>query len=96
MKKSVFIVGAGHGLSSSLARLCAENNMYITNITTPANFFHLLRRQIHNPFRMPLVVFTPNRLLRDMDSLNKPDLDISQLGDLEATQALLMEVGALQ
>ena len=46
----------------------------------------------------PLVTdgVTPNRLLEDMASLNKPDIDISQLGDLENTQALLIEVGALQ
>ena len=35
-------------------------------------------------------------MLQDMESLSKPDIDISQLGDLEATQALLMKVGALQ
>ena len=51
--------------------------------------------QVHE---YPLVTdgVTPNRLLVDMASLNKPDLDISQLGDLENTQALLIEVGALQ
>ena len=51
--------------------------------------------QVHE---YPLVTdgVTPNRLLEDMASLNKPDIDISQLGDLENTQALLIEVGALQ
>jgi iron(III) transport system substrate-binding protein len=51
--------------------------------------------QVHE---YPLITdgVTPNRLLRDMENLNKPDLDISQLGDLENTQALLIEVGALQ
>ena len=44
--------------------MCAENNMQICNCTTPANFFHLLRRQITRPFRKPLVVFTPKKLLR--------------------------------
>jgi len=44
--------------------LCAENNMQIVNCTTPANFFHLLRRQLHRPFRKPLIVFTPKSLLR--------------------------------
>ena len=44
--------------------LCAENNMQVCNCTTPANFFHLLRRQLHRDFRKPLVVFTPKKLLR--------------------------------
>jgi 2-oxoglutarate dehydrogenase E1 component len=44
--------------------LCAEYNMQAANCTTPANFFHLLRRQLHRPFRKPLVVFTPKSLLR--------------------------------
>jgi 2-oxoglutarate dehydrogenase E1 component len=45
-------------------QLCAELNMQICNCTSPANFFHLLRRQVHNDFRKPLVVFTPKKLLR--------------------------------
>jgi 2-oxoglutarate dehydrogenase E1 component len=44
--------------------LCAEQNMQVANCTTPANFFHLLRRQLKRPFRKPLVVFTPKSLLR--------------------------------
>lgn len=44
--------------------LCANNNMIIANCTTPANYFHLLRRQLHRPFRKPLVVMTPKSLLR--------------------------------
>ncbi len=44
--------------------LAAQNNMQIVNCTTPANLFHLLRRQIHRPFRKPLVLFTPKSLLR--------------------------------
>jgi len=38
--------------------------MQLCNVTTPANYFHLLRRQIHRPFRKPLIVFTPKKLLR--------------------------------
>ena len=60
----------GQGPEHSSARIerylevCARKNMQVANITTPANFFHLLRRQFHREFRIPLVVFTPKKLLR--------------------------------
>jgi len=44
--------------------LCANQNMQIVNCTTPANFFHVLRRQMHRNFRKPLIVFSPKSLLR--------------------------------
>ena len=44
--------------------LCADNNIQVANCTTPANFFHLLRRQLHRDIRLPLIVFTPKSLLR--------------------------------
>ena len=45
-------------------QMCAKHNMYIADCTTPANFFHLLRRQMKSKFRKPLIVFTPKSLLR--------------------------------
>ncbi len=60
----------GQGAEHSSARMerflgsCADGNMMIVNCTTPANFFHVLRRQLAFDFRRPLVVFTPKSLLR--------------------------------
>ena len=60
----------GQGAEHSSARmerylqLCAKDNMYVTDCTTPANMYHLLRRQVKAKFRKPLIVFTPKSLLR--------------------------------
>ena len=51
--------------------LCANDNMIIANCTTPANYFHLLRRQLTRGFRKPLVVFTPKSLLRHPKVVSK-------------------------
>ena len=60
----------GQGPEHSSARLerylqsCAEDNWQVVNCTTPANYFHVLRRQLHREFRKPLVLMTPKSLLR--------------------------------
>ena len=62
---------AGQGPEHSSARperylqMAAENNMVVANVTNPANFFHLIRRQLAWEFRKPLIIFTPKSLLRD-------------------------------
>lgn len=53
--------------------LCANDNMIIANCTTPANYFHLLRRQMVRDFRKPLVVFTPKSLLRHPQVVSRLD-----------------------
>src|SRR5690606_17664112 len=52
------------GRPERLLAACAGANLVVANVSTPANFFHLLRRQMHWPFRKPLVVLTPKALLR--------------------------------
>ena len=58
--------GAEHssGRIERYLQMCAKYNMQIVNCTTPANFYHLLRRQLKRSFRKPLIVFTPKSLLR--------------------------------
>ncbi len=69
----------GQGPEHSSARierfltLAARQNMQITNITTPANFFHALRKQVKREFRTPLIVFTPKSLLRHPRCISKLD-----------------------
>ncbi len=58
--------GAEHssGRMERYLQLCAKDNMFVADVTTPANMFHLLRRQMKAEFRKPLVIFTPKSLLR--------------------------------
>ena len=69
----------GQGPEHSSARLerylqlCAEDNIQVANCTTPANYFHILRRQIHRKFRKPLVLMTPKSLLRHKRCVSRLD-----------------------
>jgi 2-oxoglutarate dehydrogenase E1 component len=69
----------GQGPEHSSARperflqLCAQDNMQVANVTTPANYFHLLRRQMHRAFRKPLVLMTPKSLLRHKMATSQRD-----------------------
>ena len=67
--------GAEHssGRMERYLQLCATDNMYIADCTTPANLFHLLRRQMKANFRKPLVVFTPKSLLRHPKAVSTVD-----------------------
>ena len=69
----------GQGAEHSSARLerylqlCAQYNMQIVNCTTPANFFHVLRRQLKRSYRKPLIVMTPKSLLRHQKCISSLD-----------------------
>ncbi len=87
----------GQGPEHSSARLerylqlCAEDNMQVVNCTTPANFFHVLRRQLKRDFRKPLIVMTPKSLLRHK-------LAVSDLKDFETSthfQRVIPDAGKL-
>ena len=67
----------GQGPEHSSARLerylqmCAEDNMQVANCTTPANYFHILRRQLNRDFRKPLILMTPKSLLRHRRAVSR-------------------------
>ena len=72
----------GQGPEHSSARLerflqmCAEDNWQVANCTTPANYFHILRRQLHRKFRKPLILMTPKSLLRH----KRVDSELAEMG----------------
>jgi len=69
----------GQGPEHSSARLerflqlCAQDNIQVVNCTTPANYFHALRRQMHREFRKPLIIMTPKSLLRHKQCVSNVD-----------------------
>ena len=86
--------GAGPEHSSArlerFLQLCAENNMQVCVPSTPAQMFHMLRRQMHQSFRKPLIIMTPKSLLRH-------ELSVSALADLSrgAFARIIGEIDAL-
>ena len=99
----------GQGAEHSSARmerylqLCAKDNVYIANCTTPANMFHILRRQMKAEFRKPLVIFTPKSLLRHPKVLSsvddftkgsfKPLIDDNSITDLKKIKTVVFVTG---
>ncbi len=101
----------GQGPEHSSARferflqMCAENNMRVANCTTPANYFHLLRRQALHPSRRPLIVMTPKSLLRHPRATSpvadlstggfQPVIDDASIKDAKAVQRVVLTTGKI-
>ncbi len=83
----------GSGPEHSSARLerflqlCGDDNMQVANLTTPANYFHILRRQIHRNFRKPLIIMTPKSLLRHKRAVSK----LSEFGPGSSFHRVLLD-----
>jgi len=83
----------GQGPEHSSARLerflqlCAEDNWQVANCSTPANYFHILRRQLHRKFRKPLILMTPKSLLRHKRVVSRLD----EMGPQTSFQRLLLD-----
>jgi 2-oxoglutarate dehydrogenase E1 component len=88
-------MGSEHssGRLERFLQLCSGDNIVVANCTTPANMFHLLRRQVHRPFRKPLVVFTPKKLLRYPKAVSSIQA-FSKGGFLEVVDDAQVEDGA--
>ena len=84
----------GQGPEHSSARperylqLCAERNMTVCNLTTPANYFHALRRQLKRNFRKPLIIMTPKSLLRHKLAVSK----LSDMADGSMFRTVIPEI----
>jgi 2-oxoglutarate dehydrogenase E1 component len=99
----------GQGPEHSSARLerflelCANGNLQVCNFTTPAQYFHALRRQLHRPFRKPLVVMSPKSLLRHKRAVSamaefsegrfRPVIDDAALANPESVRRVLLTSG---
>jgi 2-oxoglutarate dehydrogenase E1 component len=87
----------GQGPEHSSARmerylqLCAERNMIVCNLTTPANYFHALRRQLKRNFRKPLIIMTPKSLLRHRLAVSP----LSEMADGSAFRPVIGETERL-
>ncbi len=87
----------GQGPEHSSARierylqLCAERNMCVANLTTPANYFHVLRRQLKRNFRKPLVIFTPKSLLRHKLAVSA----LAEMGEGTAFRFVVPEIDVI-
>jgi 2-oxoglutarate dehydrogenase E1 component len=83
----------GQGPEHSSARLerflqmCGEDNIQVANCTTPANYFHILRRQLHRDFRKPLILMTPKSLLRHKRVISK----LSEMGPESSFHRILWD-----
>ena len=88
----------GQGPEHSSARLerylqaCAEDNLQVVNCTTPANYFHALRRQVHRNFRKPLIVMTPKSLLRHKLAVSR----LVAMGPQSSFHRVLKDTGTLK
>ncbi|MDJ0450252.1 2-oxoglutarate dehydrogenase E1 component [Methylocystis sp. JR02] len=85
----------GQGPEHSSARLerylqlCAEDNMQVANCSTPANYFHILRRQLHRNLRKPLILMAPKSLLRHKRCVSR----LGEMGMASSFQRILLDDG---
>jgi 2-oxoglutarate dehydrogenase E1 component len=78
------------GRPERLLAACAGANLQVVNASTPANFFHVLRRQVHRPFRKPLVVLSPKALLRTKACVSR----LADLAEGTGFRAVIPDPGA--